>query len=117
MARTGSDKPVPLPVQALDHATGYLMAAAALRALRARRDEGRVLGARLSLARTAALLTSGGIPDPRPRAQRARAHETIPEATHWGPARRIAFPIRIDGRGPRWRVPAGPFRSAPAEWP
>jgi hypothetical protein len=29
----GADKPVPLPVQALDHATGYLIAAAAVRAL------------------------------------------------------------------------------------
>lgn len=31
MRRAKADRPVPLPVQALDHATGYLMAAAALR--------------------------------------------------------------------------------------
>jgi hypothetical protein len=31
MRRFNMDKPTPLPVQALDHATGYLMAAAAIR--------------------------------------------------------------------------------------
>jgi crotonobetainyl-CoA:carnitine CoA-transferase CaiB-like acyl-CoA transferase len=60
MRRTEAAYPVPLPVQALDHATGLLMAAAALRALRLRRDTGKVLSARLSLARTAAMLTGCG---------------------------------------------------------
>lgn len=45
-----ADKPTPLPVQALDHGTGYLMAAAAITLL------GRGGSARLSLARTAKLL-------------------------------------------------------------
>ncbi len=46
------DVPVPLPVQALDHATGYLMAAAVIRMLAGNG----ALHARLSLARTAGLL-------------------------------------------------------------
>lgn len=117
MVRTGADGPVPLPVQALDHATGYLMAASVLRALRALREEGCVSSARLSLARTAALLVSGGIADPGPRPPRTRDPETFAEETAWGPARRVAFPLRIDGRAPIWRRPAAPFRSAPAEWP
>ena len=56
----GADHPVPLPVQALDHATGYLMAAAILRAVQIRNQTGRIMSARLSLARTAALLVSEG---------------------------------------------------------
>ncbi|MGH8334338.1 MAG: CoA transferase, partial [Pseudomonas sp.] len=49
-----ADKPTPLPLQALDHATGYLMAASAIRLL------GRSGLARLSLARTAKLLIENG---------------------------------------------------------
>jgi hypothetical protein len=59
-----SAKPVPLPVQALDHATGYFMAATAIRAVTRRLDEGFGMEAHLSLARTAKLLTDGGDGDP-----------------------------------------------------
>ena len=45
-----------LPAQALDHGTGHLMAAAALRGLAARERGEPVRAARLSLARTAAEL-------------------------------------------------------------
>src|SRR5262249_13189705 len=38
MRAYGKDRPTPLPVQALDHATGYLLAAAALRGLARRRE-------------------------------------------------------------------------------
>jgi hypothetical protein len=57
-----SEKPTPLPVQALDHATGYLMAAAALEGLRQRRINGNGSQARLSLARTAWLLQQHAYP-------------------------------------------------------
>ena len=77
MRSESASEPRPLPVQALDHATGYLMAAAVLHALRQRRSKGRVLSARLSLARTAHLLApsqrstlSGG----SARAERGRFH-------------------------------------------
>src|SRR5215471_5530762 len=59
MKTLGKDQPTPLPVQANDHATGYLMAAAALRALTERARTGRGFEARASLARTAQLLVSG----------------------------------------------------------
>ncbi|MGA7203090.1 MAG: CoA transferase, partial [Specibacter sp.] len=52
MDHFGQDKPVPLPVQALDHATGYLAAAATIDAWRERLD-GKARNAKLSLARTA----------------------------------------------------------------
>jgi len=49
-----------LPYQALDHVTGYLMAAAVLRALRLRAETGAIMRARLSLAGTGQLLLSQG---------------------------------------------------------
>lgn len=45
--------PLPLPVQALDHATGWIAAAAALRGIAAARRTGQGSASRLSLARTA----------------------------------------------------------------
>jgi crotonobetainyl-CoA:carnitine CoA-transferase CaiB-like acyl-CoA transferase len=51
-----ADRPVPLPVQALDHATGYLMAAAVVRGLIDGVRGNGATTARLSLARTALLL-------------------------------------------------------------
>src|SRR5262249_4601695 len=52
----GADRPVPLPVQALDHATGYLMAAAAVRGISERLAGGAGSRARFSLARSARFL-------------------------------------------------------------
>ena len=62
-----ADKPVPLPVQALDHATGYMIAAAAVRGLNMSLSEGRVTSASLSLARTAALLMAVPREGPEPK--------------------------------------------------
>ena len=55
-----ADRPVPLPVQALDHATGYLMAAAVIRGITRRITDGRGSHAQLALARTARLLIEQG---------------------------------------------------------
>lgn len=117
MHRSAADEPVLLPIQALDHGTGYLMAAALVRALHLQRSDGKPRSARLSLARTARLLMAAGLreaipasPDPGPVAR-------VAETTHWGPALRVRFPVTLDGRGPIWRLPAGPFRSSAALWP
>ncbi|WP_409330898.1 CoA transferase [Trujillonella humicola] len=57
-------RPGALPAQVLDHATGHLAAAAALRALTRRRARGGTWSAELALARTAArLLAAGRVPD------------------------------------------------------
>ncbi|MCH3835819.1 hypothetical protein LZC17_09860, partial [Campylobacter jejuni] len=58
MRAKGADRPVPLPCQAIDHATGYLMATAALRGLTERLATGAGGSARASLARTAKLLVA-----------------------------------------------------------
>ncbi|MET8100136.1 CoA transferase [Streptomyces sp. NPDC005236] len=52
-------RPGALPAQALDHGTGYLLAAAVLRALTERAESGRGRVVRLALARTAMWLTTG----------------------------------------------------------
>ncbi len=112
MRRRPAARPVPLPVQALDHATGYLMAAAVLRALRRRQASGQIFSARLSLARTGALLVSGGIRDVTGAPIEVTEADQSPqvEATGWGPARRLRFPATLDGHPPRWDIPAGPLR-------
>ena len=61
--------PLPLPVQALDHATGWIAAAAALRGIAQARRTGQGSASRLSLARTAVELENwrtawGGGPFP-----------------------------------------------------
>ncbi|WP_333738954.1 CoA transferase, partial [Streptomyces sp. IBSBF 2806] len=53
------ERPGALPAQALDHGTGYLLAAAVLRALTEQSYEGGSRFVRLALARTAAWLTEG----------------------------------------------------------
>ncbi|MCW2548282.1 MAG: CoA transferase, family protein, partial [Mycobacterium sp.] len=62
-AAHGSDHPVPLPAQALDHGTGYLLAAAICRALTELLTSGRGADVRCSLIGTANLLTSRPTPN------------------------------------------------------
>ena len=115
----GHARPCPLPAQALDHATGYLGAAAVGRALTGRLD-GRVATARLSLARTARLLVElGG--GRRPPAGRALTDAEVdaclePVTTTWGPARRVRWPGAIAGAAPVTGDAAGPLGSDPARW-
>jgi len=118
MRRAGTNHPVPLPVQALDHATGYLMAAAILRAVRVRNQTGRTMSARLSLARTAALLVAEGTHSFRGEDIHETSQDLAPsiELTSWGPARRLRFPVQLDNLGPNWRYPAGHLRIDPASW-
>ena len=119
MRQAGAARPMPLPVQALDHATGYLMAAAVLRGLSLRAQGAGALRARLSLARTAELLL--GSPPP----EAAGAHAPLDEAdlepaiehTPWGPARRLRAPWRIEGVDTRWDLPAAELGSSPPRWP
>ncbi len=110
-------QPVPLPAQALDHATGYLMAAAALRGLITRQSEGETITARLSLARTAMLL--GGSHDqtgPAFSGLHDKNYNTDIENTAWGPAWRLWSPLLIGGCSLRWALPASPLGSAAAAW-
>lgn len=113
-----ADKPVPMPVQTLDQATGYLMAAAAIMGITERLQSNTVLHARLSLARTAQLLldyrTDARYPAFAPETDADRS-DTI-EHTPWGKAQRIQWPIQINGCPADWATPARELGSDSACW-
>ncbi|WP_434596034.1 CoA transferase [Pseudomonas sp. R4-83] len=112
-----ADKPTPLPVQALDHATGYLMAASALRLLTERLANGRGGSARLSLARTAKLLIEHGPGTNEPlRAEEALDQDPAIEQTAWGAARRLRVPVEIGGTPVQWDLPAADLGSHCPRW-
>ncbi|MDA7427897.1 CoA transferase [Primorskyibacter aestuariivivens] len=114
---SGADGPVPLPVQALDHGTGYLVAATALRAL-ARRAKGVILRAELSLARTAETLmkTDGSLTPDEPIKQTDSDLSQYIEQTAWGPARRFLPSLKVNERAPAWPIPSGPVRRHAPRW-
>ncbi|OHX13365.1 acyl-CoA transferase [Chromobacterium sphagni] len=118
MRASGGERPVPLPNQALDHATGYLLAAAAIRGLTQRLASGEGGSARASLARTAKLLAECANPqDTAALAAESRDDLAEPlENTGWGPARRIQPPMSIAGTPMHWDYPAGALGSSAAEW-
>ena len=107
------------PVQALDEATGYLIAAAAIRGVTARLTRGTGLDARLSLARTAKLLIDQGEGFSAPPFTPESEADVAPaiEATAWGEARRLVPPVAIEGVPMRWDSPAADLGSAEPAWP
>ena len=117
MRRFAKDKPTPLPVQALDHAAGYMIAAAVVRGLSERAAVGAGSSRRLSLARVAALLAGERLDAPAPIAAPSEADESPQiESTDWGPARRFRSPAAIDGAPTRWPYPARALGSATPAW-
>lgn len=117
MRRLRRERPTPLPVQALDHATGYIMAAAAVLGLRVRLERGRGVEAKTSLARTARLLCAHPATGDDPLAPETPGDLAPPiEPTAWGPARRLVPPVRIAGAAMRWDRPAAPIGSHPPSW-
>lgn len=117
MTQSGVGRPRPLPVQALDHATGYLLAAAVVSGL-ARRNQGEVRSARLSLARVAHLLGATKGSSHGPDFAPASEDELDPriENSDWGPAKRVRWPLKIRGVEARWDHPASQLRSVPPAW-
>lgn len=119
MQRAGADRPVPLPVQALDHATGYLLAAAVIRGITHRATTGEGTEVRASLARTAHMLVSELDPSWDTSPISAIASDDFSgaiERTIWGEARRLKPPVSVEGAEMRWDYPAGPLGSSPAQW-
>jgi crotonobetainyl-CoA:carnitine CoA-transferase CaiB-like acyl-CoA transferase len=112
------DAPTALPVQALDHATGYLMAHASIRALAERLRTGRANSATLSLARTARLLTDNGTCEPGAQIRAEDGYDIAKpiEHTSWGVARRLRAPLTIDGVEIRADLPARDLGSDSAVW-
>lgn len=114
------DAPHPhaLPAQALDHGTGYLLAAAVLRGLRERADTGGGWHAELSLAQTAAWLlrhhqptatpTGSGVQDPAPWLREADTSD--------GRIRYAAPPFDVNGVPADWTRPAVPWGTSESRW-
>lgn len=119
IAAADGDEPAPLPVQALDHGCGYLLAAAVGRALTARLTRGVAGRVRASLIGTANLLWS--LPRPadlggRPSRPDPAGIPLVDTQTAWGPARRVPFPGEISGVAPELRLEAGPLGRHEAVW-
>ncbi|WP_406167263.1 CoA transferase [Streptomyces sp. NBC_00996] len=135
------EQPGALPAQALDHGTGYLLAAAVLRALTEQSEQGYGRVVRLALARTAAWLTDGierggtgpagrGEAEPVERGEagpveRQEAQEPAydrPDA--WlaerdsgiGRLRYALPPVSFAGGPADWARPPGRWGTDPARW-
>ncbi|WP_336115857.1 CoA transferase [Streptomyces sp. PTD9-10] len=111
-------QPGALPAQALDHGTGYLLAAAVLRAVTEQSYDGGSRLVRLALARTARWLTDGIRPD---RATDGLAYEG-PDAwlaetdSPLGRLRHALPPLSFTGGPADWARPPVPWGSDPAAW-
>jgi len=111
-----AERPTPLPVQALDQATGWLMGAAVLGGLVHRLRTGRGTRARLSLARTAAELEAARTGAPPVEAAEAAELPTRPLVTPWGPAEIVEPPLAVEGVPLSWDLGPRPLGSDPASW-
>lgn len=119
MELAGRDRPHPLPAQALDHATGYLLAAATCMALERLGASGVPSEARLSLAKTAHWLMAAG-----ERGDVAGRDFSASDAEPWledaqsafGPLRRVRYPGRIEGVTPAFVHRPGPLGTDCARW-
>jgi len=120
-AAQGIDRPRPLPVQALDHGTGMLLAAAVCRALTLRATTGQPADIRGALIGTANLLWELPDPGPDPDAPAAPppapAAVTEPRSTWWGPARAVPIPGRVGDLRPRLPIEPGPLGRHAPEFP
>ncbi|MEU4254258.1 CoA transferase [Amycolatopsis sp. NPDC026612] len=95
------DPPSPLPVQALDHATGWLTAAAVLTALHRQVTDGGTWRARLSLAGTGRWLDSLGRKDPA--AADVDYGDLLEEAdSGYGRLTRVRMAGGLPGAEPHW---------------
>ncbi|MFB6890843.1 CoA transferase [Kitasatospora sp. NPDC056327] len=113
----GADgRPGVLPAQALDHGTGYLIAAGVLRALTEQRT-GRPGGRRLrfSLAGTASWLLHGITPTADPHLPPDDAPDDEPYDEPYDPACRLARTDSPYGRL-RYALPPVGYEGAPADW-
>ncbi|KRE86288.1 CoA transferase [Arthrobacter sp. Soil764] len=115
----GGWRPGALPVQALDHATGYGVAAAAVRFLDGRRETGMGGSAHLSLARTAEelfSLTSKNEPsNTKSPAQLPEPHYKSMDSTY-GELRYVGPPLLAGSRPVDYLSPPPPYASSSPAW-
>jgi crotonobetainyl-CoA:carnitine CoA-transferase CaiB-like acyl-CoA transferase len=117
-AAAGEDKPKPLPCQALDHASGYLLALGAMAALLRRAEEGGSWLVRVSLAGTGEWikrlgrvengLSAPGIADAAPFLEDS--------ASGFGRMTAVRHSARMSGTPAGWVLPAVALGSHPPAW-
>lgn len=119
-ATAGLDRPKPLPAQALDHASGYLLAFGAMVALMRRAREGGSYLVRVSLAQTGRWIDGLG------RVEGSDAPDLTLEdiadlvqtgATPWGEMRHVAPAARLSATPAYWARPSVPLGTHPPVWP
>ena len=116
----GASEPKPLPGQALDHATGHLMAFAAMSALACRAREGGSWHVRISLAQTGQWLRGLGridglaCPDPGFEDVRGRLDDV---ASGFGRLTTVRHAATMSETPPGWARPAVPLGTHPPAWP
>lgn len=110
------DGPVPLPTQALDYATGYLLAAAICEAIANLIRKGSVSSVKASLVGAANVLMrlrsdsmAGGVSP-----WTDDLFESV--STFWGPMRTVRCPDGIAGFTPRFDISPGPIGRHDANW-
>jgi crotonobetainyl-CoA:carnitine CoA-transferase CaiB-like acyl-CoA transferase len=116
-----SAQPKPLPCQAIDHASGYLMAFGAMAALARRATEGGSWHVRVSLAQTGHWMRGLGriadglaCPDPEFDAVRDRLEESD---SGFGRLTTVRHAAVMSDTPPRWARPSVPLGTHAAVWP
>jgi crotonobetainyl-CoA:carnitine CoA-transferase CaiB-like acyl-CoA transferase len=118
-AAFGQDRPKELPAQELDHATGYLLAFAAMTALIRRAREGGSWHVRCSLAQTGYWLRGLGridgttCPDPRSADVRDCVEDT---SSGFGQITAVRHSAVMAQTPPRWARPSVPLGTHPPAW-
>ena len=112
---SGAEKPTPLPVQALDYGSGYLMAAAVIRGITQRLDTGFGSEHKVSLARTARWLADRPRPTERPPALDPTPYLES-ATTAWGPIVRVKALAGIPGITPTFDFEPGNLGRHQPHW-
>lgn len=117
----GRDGPKELPCQALDHGSGYLLAAGAMLALERQRRLGGSWLVRVSLAQTGAWIATlgrlkNGLNCPDPSFDDV---QDLLETTEsgFGPMTAVRHAARMSATPVSWERPSVPLGTHPAEWP
>jgi crotonobetainyl-CoA:carnitine CoA-transferase CaiB-like acyl-CoA transferase len=116
----GETNPRPLPCQAIDHASAYLMALGAMTALLRRSEQGGSFLVRLSLARTQWWFRQMGrvangfaCSDPRLEAIGDRIETS---ASGYGSLAAVRHSAEMSETPARWERPSSPYGTHPARW-
>ncbi|MDP5226949.1 MULTISPECIES: CoA transferase [Arthrobacter] len=113
-----SDAPHPLPAQALDHSTGYHLAAGVL-SLLGRGAAGTVTASLVGAANLLYSMGPGGVPAVASQAELRALLDGLrePVNTAWGDALAVPVPGTVDGAPVAFAHDAGPLGVDDAVWP